>query len=69
MKLKSTKRKLKKKAMGTKCAPKAITKTQSNADSDKLSAQANTMLLMTIVSVLALSLALYSMSIFYLLWK
>lgn len=69
MKSRTTNRKIKKKSILIRPAPKVITKVISTAKSDQTVAFLNTLALMTVVSALILSFALYSISIFHLLWK
>jgi len=69
MKSRTTNRKIKKKATLIRTAPKVITKVTCKAKSDQTVASFNTLALMTVVSALILSFAMYSTCIFYLLWK
>ena len=69
MKSRSTERKIKKKSIRIPPAPRVITKVISRAKSDQTVALLNTVALMAVVSALILSFAMYSVSVFYLLWK
>ena len=69
MKSRRTERKIKKKAICFTSAPKSVAKVISKANSEQARMLMNTVILMAVVSALILSFAMYSISIFYLLWK
>jgi len=69
MKSRINDRKINKKSILIRPAPKIITKVISRAKSDQRIASLNTLKLMVVVGALILSFAMYSISIFYWLWK
>lgn len=69
MKSRTTNRKIKKKSILIRPAPKVIAKVISKAKSDQTVALLNTVALMAVVGALILSFAMYSICIFYSLWK
>jgi hypothetical protein len=70
MKSKKTNRTIRKKVAYPKRAIRSAVRTLRKGSAEEAAAAAfNTLLLMTVVSALILSFAMYSLSIFYFLWR